>query len=250
VRHPLERLSGIHPGSPVQPSRRNLVFERGSFWEMDLANKRLASTPIDKAEAAVFSEIHRDNADTLAIAMGLTEPAPVLHRLASGKRCFAARMNGEIGVYGWVSRSVECIGEIEHEILLQPEEAYIWDCATLPQYRRLGYYTALLRFITAELQAEGIKRVWIGSSIKNVPSLRGFDRAGFRPVITIFFVRLLNLSFLWVAGDPSAPRPLVESGRQILTANWKSHWGFFVFDHSDTKALSSLSQSSCSDGTA
>ncbi len=205
---------------------------------------------MEKTVGAIFSEVHREDVETIAHAMGLPDPAHVLHRLASGKKCYAARMDGEIAVYGWVSRSVECVGEIEHEIRLQPEEAYIWDCATLPRYRRNGYYTALLSFITARLQKEGTKRVWIGSSLDNYPSLRGFARAGFRPVITLYFARLFNLSVLWVTGDPSAPGYLVESARQIMTANWKSHWGLFVFDRTFPGQLSPLSQSSCSDGTA
>ena len=59
-------------------------------------------------------------------------------RLASGKRCYVAQVEGALAAYGWVSWHEEEIGEIGLRLHLMPGEAYIWDCATAPAYRRLS----------------------------------------------------------------------------------------------------------------
>ena len=242
-------IVAIETSSPANKTRRIWAFERGSLWTMNLIAGVVELFPTKPSIDAKFGEVRREDGKKIAEAMGLPDVNPVLHRLASGKRCYAAWINNEIAAYGWVSRSAECIGEIEHEIQLQPNEAYIWDCATLPRYRQKGLYIALLVFICSELHNEGLRQVWIGSSVKNKPSLRGFSRAGFLPVITLNYFRMLNLSVLWVTGDPDATRSSIASARHILTSNWKHLLGSFVFDFSSQGQISSISHSSCSDGT-
>jgi GNAT superfamily N-acetyltransferase len=239
----------LMPDDRFRTGRPFWAVERGSLWVADLGGDGLKAQPSRASVDAVFSEAHREETERVAQAMGLVNQAPVLRRLASGRRCFIARVNGEIAAYGWVSRSVECIGEIEHELHLLPEEAYVWDCATLPQYRRKGLYTALLSFILANLCHEDLNRVWIGSSLKNKPSLRGFSKAGFQPVIRLFYLRLFSLSFLRVSREPASSPALSTAAQQILTAAWKFRWRSFGLDIITQQPLRPAVQSSCSDGT-
>ena len=81
--------------------------------------------------------------------------------------------------YGWVSRGTKHIGELERSLQMQPEEAYISDCSTLPPYRRQGLYSALLGRIATALGGQGIRRVWVGTSIHNRPSVRDSPLLGF-----------------------------------------------------------------------
>jgi len=78
-----------------------------------------------------------------------------------------------------VSLSDEEVGELGLTVRLLPDEAYIWDCVTLPAYRRHGLYVALLGYITRTLRAEGVGTFWIGADADNEASLGGFARAGF-----------------------------------------------------------------------
>lgn len=131
-------------------------------------------------------------AGDLGRAMGLPGGEAVLQRMAREARAWAGWAGGSIACYGWVSAGSErgtYVGELERAIRLPPGEAYVWDCLTLPAYRRLGLYTSLLTQIARAMHAEGFGRLWIGSSLGNRPSIRGFERAGFRPILQVIYGR-------------------------------------------------------------
>jgi GNAT superfamily N-acetyltransferase len=166
----------------------------------------------------------RDTAD-LAAAMGLASPEPILQRLQSGRRCFGLRAAGQIAAYGWVTRGAECVGELEREFHLNDGEAYIWDCGTVPAWRRQGCYSALLSRLIYQLHGEGILRAWIGASRQNQPSVRGFASAGFQPVVDITYCRCYRLTLMWFYQARSAQSSLVADAYRILTADHERRLG-------------------------
>ncbi len=187
----------------------------GTFWVLPLA----ASAPAGVAPRvpATFEQTGLEAAGALAQAMELEDPAPVLERFATGRRCYIARVAGALASYGWVSFEEEGIGEIGLSLHLQPGEAYIWDCATLPAYRGQRLYPALLTHIISKLRAEGLQRVWIGASHENVPSHKGMQLAGFQPVADL----LLRNHHLWVQGYPGVSPEVIESICRALFAHEK-----------------------------
>lgn len=201
------------------PSRRPWAFERGTLWALELDETEPAVPVPSPMRGTVREVLASDDAATiaaLAAAMGAPSPRPVRERLASGRRCFMLTVQGTTAAYGWVSQGTERIGELERTMLMLPGEAYIWDCATLPAFRRHGLYVALLRHMVGALRGEGLRRLWIGASLDNTPSIRGFRSAGFRPVITLVYLRVLGLRHIWLAGDRSAPATLVDGARRAL----------------------------------
>ncbi|HEX9036063.1 MAG TPA: GNAT family N-acetyltransferase [Ktedonobacterales bacterium] len=197
------------------PTHRLWAFERGALWVMDLraspATRAAASTAIQ------YSEADAGAITALALAMEV-ESGEVARRLAGGSRCFLARtVAGEIVGYGWVSHGSERIGELERTLRMKPDEAYVWDCATHAPYRRSGVYTALLTFITGTLRNEVLSRVWIGASLGNYPSLKGFVNAGFQPALTIYYLRLGSVSRSWLLPAPGVAPTLFASARWALT---------------------------------
>ena len=235
-----------------EKSRPIWAWESGRLWAIDLAQSEPVVISSHLKIGATFAEIQSEQLQALADVMGGHDPRSIQHRLDAGKRCFAGQVDGRLAAYCWVSQSAECIGEIEHEIHFQPDEVYIWDCATLPEYRRKGLYSFLLAFMTGQLRSDGIRRVWIGSSLDNQASMGGFVRAGFKPVADMVFVRILTLSAMWVNGVPSAPVALVESARRILTATWPHAVGRLVYDingHGQAR-YASKAQPACKDQAA
>lgn len=191
---------------------RRWVFERGILFAADLANP----SPVLPQVHATFGEIGAESVEALKAAMGTPDSLAIRERLAGGRRCFAAWVEDRVAAYGWVSLADECIGEQEREIRLAPREAYVWDCATIIEFRGMGLYSGLLRYISSILRSEGIRRAWIGSSLSNRPSLKGFVSAGYQPVLTLMYLRFLSLRFLWAFGHHSAPGALVEAARRSL----------------------------------
>ena len=207
-------------------SHRLWTFERGVLWALEADNAAPAATP--RAEVT-FAEATAERASieaALAQAMELAEPDEIRRRFEAGSRCFVALVAGEIGSeigseiagYGWVSRGVERIGELERWFRMQPDEAYIWDCATLPPYRRRGVYAALLGHMASLMREDGVRRVWIGAARDNHPSLRGFARAGFQPVASVAYTRALWLRYFWLTPEPDAPPGLVAAARWALAS--------------------------------
>ena len=189
------------------------AWERGTLWERELTQEQIP--PAVPAVAARWEEAGPAGAEELASAMRLAGPGEVLRRLAGGARAFAGRVGppgGPIVCYGWVSGGSECcppyIGELERAFRLQPGEAYVWDCRTAPEHRRLGLYTALLTHVARTLQAEGFGRIWIGSALRNRPSIRGFEAAGFRPVLRAAYLRAGSLTLF-----ATRPYPRVRHDR-------------------------------------
>lgn len=151
----------------------------------------------------------------LAAAMAPARPAEVDERLASGRRAYVIQGPPGVVAYGWVTRGEEQIAEVEGRIRVAPDEAYIWDCATLPPFRGLGLYPTLLRAIARDLADEGVAWVWIAARADNAPSLRGFEKAGYLRVADIRYLRLWRWRRLTVQGAGSPPSRLAEARRIV-----------------------------------
>ncbi len=192
--------------------QRLWAYERSTFCALDLDRE---PPPVVALPSASFAEARRDAVASLAVAMGLP-CAEVAGRFDAGSRCFVAWVEGAIASYGWVSWGTERIGELERSMRMQPDEAYIWDCATLPPYRRRGLYSALLRYIASALRAQGIRRVWIGASLSNRPSIQGFAAAGFQPALRLTYLRVWRARGFWVRDVMDAPPGLAAAARYAL----------------------------------
>ncbi|MGH2721884.1 MAG: GNAT family N-acetyltransferase [Actinomycetota bacterium] len=201
------------------------VRERGTLWTLDL------SAPVAVREPAVAAAWEECGAaGELAVTMG-AGAAGVERRLRRGCRAFAARVDGRIACYGWVSAGSECIGELEREIRLPPGEAYVWDCFTVPAHRRLGLYASLLPHIARALQAEGTARLWIGTARANRPSIRGFEAAGFVPVLEVLSARAGSVSCLAFRPAAEAPAGLAPAALQALVRRDEAPVGPVLVGH-------------------
>jgi len=155
-------------------------------------------------------------AQELAQAMELEDAAVVLQRFARGCQCYAGRIDGGLVTYGWVTFDEESIGELGLSFRLQPGEAYIWDCATLPAFRGQRLYPALLAYMLGALYRAGMHRIWIGADEDNLPSQRGFILAGFTPVVDILMTGDATMRKPRVRGRPGVPEEIIDDVRQAI----------------------------------
>jgi GNAT superfamily N-acetyltransferase len=173
---------------------------------------------------ATFRCLGPEEIVSLAEAMRLERPATIGQRLAAGKRCYVAQVEGALAAYGWVSWNEEEIGEIGLRIHLMPGEAYIWDCATALSYRRLRLYTTLLIHIAEQLRAEGLCRVWIGVDVDNTASQNGIALAGFQPVADLVVTRVIGMRQFWVRSRPGVPEYVADDARHALLGDRDRAW--------------------------
>lgn len=104
--------------------------------------------------------------------------AEVVDRRMNGHRPYVARMDGEPVAYGWLATSKISIGELDIHVELPPDDRYLWDFATLPDWQGRGLYPRLLQSIL-EQESQNAKRFWIIHAPENLPSGSGMGKAGF-----------------------------------------------------------------------
>ena len=199
------------------------VFQQGVLWAAELDGA--LPTPVESRTEARFAECGPEEGEALAQAMGQDDAQEIERHLRGDRRCFAAWVGGEVASYCWLSLGEEEVGEMERVIHLPAGEAYIWNCATLPRFRRQRLYTALLNFMIRRLAAGDFQRIWVGANRENVPSLRAFETAGFRPAAGMTYVRLFWLSFLFVSGASGASGHLVNDARSLFRMEGERRWG-------------------------
>jgi GNAT superfamily N-acetyltransferase len=186
-----------------------ITIQRGELWGIDFRFDN--GFPIVRSRLpVVFSEIDLSSITLLTGAVGEGSYPEIRDRFQQGKRCFIGLVEGALACWGWISHGDEWIGEMKVNFRMEPGESYIWDCVTLPEYRRQGLFSALINYMARDLQKEGVVRVWIGSNLENRPSIKGFDKAGYRPVIRVLFVQVLGLRFFKISRLPGAPPGLVK----------------------------------------
>jgi ribosomal protein S18 acetylase RimI-like enzyme len=194
----------------------------GTLWVLDL-NEPALEGPMPR-KGVTFMRVGSEAAPSLARAMELDSLEEVLKRIAAGKRCYIGHVEDVIATYGWVTFDEEFIGELRLRIHLEPGEAYIWDCTTLPEYRGLRLYAALLWHIIHELRAQGLRRIWIGADADNLPSQVGIRLCGFHPIADFVLDYALALYTSWVRGHAGAPEQLVEDARRALLGGRHKAW--------------------------
>ena len=148
-----------------------------TFWIEDVTTS-LPSLPGFTAEPALdWNEIAEIN------HLSHTE---VTDRLTNGHRPYVARMDGQPVGYGWLATSKVSIGELDINVELSPDDRYLWDFATLPDWQGRGLYPRLLQSIL-EQEIQNAKRFWIIHAPENLPSGAGMSKAGFEFVGQLSF---------------------------------------------------------------
>jgi ribosomal protein S18 acetylase RimI-like enzyme len=197
--------------------------ESGTFWVVDLGN---GLPPLCPAQVETeFEEISDNGVGDLAAAMNLPSPESVRRRMQHGRRCFVLRVAGQIAAYGWITLGPERVGELEREFNLHEDEAYIWDCGTVPAWRQRRLYSGLLSQIVHQLRTEEVPRIWIGASRQNQPSIRGIENAGFEHVLDLVYQRFYRLVVLKFQESPSIPPELASAAYSILLTRYERRVG-------------------------
>jgi Acetyltransferase (GNAT) family len=187
----------------------------GTLWLLDLSEPSLIA-PVPRVHVQ-FQCAGSELAPLLVQAMGLGSPDEVYKRFDAGKHCYIGTVDNVLACYGWVTFDKEMIGELGLNIRLMPGEAYIWNCATLQEYRGLRLYPSLLWYIVGELRSQGLRRIWIGADADNFPSQVGMRLCGFQPIADFVLDYTLALHSFWIRGHLGAPELLVEDARR---ATW------------------------------
>jgi hypothetical protein len=122
--------------------------------------------------------------------------AEMERRRAFGDVCYAAYHEGRCVHYSWMTSTTRLLTDAGCTAHLTPQNSWIYNCYTAPEYRGWSIYPIVLAHIVAEVQAQRGGRVWIDVLDGNTASLRGVSKAGFKEVAAM--ERTVALSHLTV----------------------------------------------------
>jgi GNAT superfamily N-acetyltransferase len=198
--------------------------EYGTLWALETGSN--LPSPCAPQVDVIFDEATLAAVAPLTQAMGRDNPDMIWQRLQNGRRCFVWHTaEQQIVSYGWVTQGKESVGELERQFNLCNDEAYIWDCGTVPDWRGRHLYSALLSRMIYRLHEESVSRLWIGASRLNQPSIQGFANAGFQHVVDVTYRRFWRLTLLWIHQAQSEKRPLTRAAYRILINDYERRYG-------------------------
>jgi GNAT superfamily N-acetyltransferase len=213
MRHNTQYLSGW-------TSLRLWKVQRGILWSAGLdslkTDRLTAHIPVE------FKPVQRDSLPQLLTAAGQMDPIPqqaLVKRLDLGRQCYAAWVDGSLAAYGWLTRGREWVGEFERSLNVQDGEAYIWDCATLPAYRRQRLFSSLLGYVAEQLSREGLQRLWIIAVITGPAMNRGIAKGGFAPILNLTYFHFYNKRVLLTIPAPNTPSHMILAARRLLKSD-------------------------------
>jgi RimJ/RimL family protein N-acetyltransferase len=114
-------------------------------------------------------------------------PEAMQARLASGAICHGFFIGDELANVGWTTRGYL---ELEPDLALPKKNSIgIFDCFTLPAHRSKGIYTDTLISLLGAARDQGVVDARIAVDPGNLISIKGIERAGFRPLYQFKRVR-------------------------------------------------------------
>lgn len=132
-----------------------------------------------------FSVCPSTDISLLARIIQITEDE-VHTRIQAGSIPYIAYVDQVPTAYGWVASRIGEVVEIDLHFALPTRNCYLWDFATLPDWRGKGIYPHLLQSII-EQESANFDRFWILYAPFNLASRIGIHKAGFQSLLEFNF---------------------------------------------------------------
>jgi GNAT superfamily N-acetyltransferase len=162
-------------------------IERGTLFAFDLSQP---VEPLAVADGTFIraGEEHLNRIEHAMHASGEYPPGEPKRRWRPGRTPYVAMVGTEVASYGWMTPEPEPMDDLGVSFTAPAGEVWLYDFATVPEFRGRRLYPALLRFILGHLKEQGVQRAWIGTEPGNVASQHGIRRAGFTMIAEQKFV--------------------------------------------------------------
>ena len=164
-----------------------LMKVRTTFHRRMVLVERALSPPPPMPELPVRAEIGlmspREVASAGTAFRDDLDPSSVSERLARGDSCFAVRVEGEIVHMAWVAVQRATVEYLGRDLMLEPDEIFIFDSFTLPEYRGMKIAQARGAHVAGYYAERGYRRSLGVVAVENsaglaVPEALGYRRIG------------------------------------------------------------------------
>lgn len=163
------------------------IYRRVIVWSRPLDESPLALTT---DLSVVISLLEPDQVDDYLQFHPGASPEDVRARLRSGHWCFVARHAGRIVHACWAAAGRVWIEYLEREIELACDEVYVYESLTAPEWRGHNIAGARSAYMARFLWTAGYRRTIAVVVPENRPALRAVEKAGYRPVGVMGYIKL------------------------------------------------------------
>jgi len=169
---------------------RKFIFQRTKIiiFGSDLSKDVIRISPKIEVELKKCGEKEFNN---MVFEKYLTSQL-IKNRIKKGDECFIYLKDSKIIHYSWLAFKEIDISEVGKNFNLNNDEACIFDCWTLKNFRGNKLYSSMLTEIKNYLKERGYKRVYIYADQNNKDSVKGIERAVFYKEKTIKYFNFLG----------------------------------------------------------
>jgi len=192
------------------------LFGKRSMFIMGL-RPEAAAEPDPSIE---IKELTHSDVEQMLKVMYLSR-ADIYNRFDRGDRCFAVLDGGKIVTYIWAQFIIKRMGELLLDFKLKPNQVWFYNAVTIKNARGRGYYRNIMRYTAKTLRAEGFDELFGYSEQRNLPSIRGLEKAGYTRIVLIRMEKILSKTKYYLTiFDNDAWQSLAETIDNLDNMKW------------------------------
>jgi hypothetical protein len=169
-----------------------LLSEIGCYRRLLLLQRSLdESIPEIKLRLPVTIKLlKRTELDEYLIFRPKVNPSCIMDRFRVGHWCFVARYDERIISASWAATHRAWSFYLACEIPLMPDEVYVYDSFTKPEFRGQAIFPAMRAKTMLHFHAAGYRRMIGGVAPENKPMLRAVHKIGFRSFRMMAYIKI------------------------------------------------------------
>lgn len=194
-----------------------LMKMRTTFYRRMILVERFLSPPPSRPKLAVATQIGLLSPPEVASERSgfreALDPSSISDRVARGHSCFAVWVEGRIVHTAWVAVERATVEYLGRDLLLEPDEIYIFDSYTLPGYRGMKIAQARGAYVARHYAQRGFRRSLGLVAVENAAGLAVPEALGYRRIGVYSNLGLGRWCRAWSRPSPGERIPRLVSMR-------------------------------------
>lgn len=160
-------------------------YRKMYLYHLDLRNfepETVCSLPVS------FRRAHDDELSALDQVMYHSQ-RDIQKRFLRGDACYIGCLFDKVVYFSWISRRM-LIPEIDKEMPLSADSAYIYNVRTIMDYRGRGISTYAYAKIAAYLKDSNLKGLYVAVDGNNIASIKSIEKSGFKMIREVVYLKI------------------------------------------------------------
>lgn len=132
-------------------------------------------------------------------------------RLRRGARCFLAWDGDHLAHGYWMAANRVRIDYLERDLVLGPDDVYMYDQYSPLAYRGRGLAQAVGQYVMGVARDEGYRRAWCLPAVENAAGIRAVEAIGYRREAIVHNLRLAGHRRYWTTALTGKAFPKLQA---------------------------------------